>query len=107
MYAVIKDKNNKEVKKIQRPSREWIIGQLEKYVCVIFFRKKLTGTFRSLKCTRNLSKIPKDYKIKYAESIQNPHGYDEIIPVWEVTTRDWKSFYYSSVYSITVLLGEK
>lgn len=106
MVAVIKNKKNEEIKRIENPSKEWIIKQLESHVCVVFFRKKLTGTFRTLKCTRNLSKLPKRYRLKYQLSIENAHGYDDIIPVWETLSRDWKSFDISTVYFFTVLLGE-
>lgn len=106
MIAYIRDKNYNLIKKIEDPDKSWILEQLEKNICLVLFRKKTSGIFRSLKCTRNLDKFPKKFKIKYKEFIENPHGYDNIVPVWELSTREWKSFYYSSIYSFTVLLGE-
>lgn len=106
MIALIKQKDNKVVQKINFPSIDWVIEQLSENVCRVFFRKKVNGQFRSLDCTRNLKLLPRRYKVGYRNGIENPHGYDNIIPVWDINDRNWKSFDYNSVYSITVLLGE-
>jgi hypothetical protein len=106
MLAIVRDKNYKEIKRIQQPSKEWVIKQLNENVCQILFKKKLNGKFRSLKCTRSFKTLPRKYKLQDIDNIQNPHGYSDIIPVWDISTRDWKSFYYDTVYVFTVLLGE-
>ena len=38
----------------------------------------------------------------YESVIHNPHGIYDLIPVWEVVTKEWKSFYYDSVMFFTV-----
>lgn len=106
MYAIVVDKYNREVQRINFPTKEWLIESLEQFDCQIFFRKSTTGQFRSLFCTRNLKKIPRRFKQKYAELIENPHGYANIVPVWDIDSRDWKSFYFESVIKITVNIGD-
>ena len=106
MIGIVRDKDNKEIKRVQNPSRDWMVKHLNENVCQVLFKKKLNGQFRSLKCTRSLKKLPRKYKLETIDAIQNPHGYTQIITVWDVNSRDWKSFYYGSVYNFTVLLGE-
>jgi hypothetical protein len=106
MIAIVVDKNNKETKRIIDPSPRWIVKQLETYTCQVLFRKKLNGQFRSLKCTRNFEKLPSEYESLIHGVIENPHGYKDIIPVWDISSREWKSFYYDSIYAFKVLLGE-
>jgi len=107
MLAIIVDSYNKETKRIIDPSINWVIKQLDTYTCQVLFRKKLNGQFRSLKCTRNIKKLPREYKnFLISQVISNPHGYKDLIPVWDVMSRDWKSFYYDSIQTIKVLSGE-
>lgn len=106
MIGLVRDKNYKVVERVILPKIEWMINKLEKNTCLVLFKKKKNGQYRSLKCTRNLDKLPRDRK-NVIRTIENPHGYDNIITVWEVSSREWKSFYYDSVHSFTVLLGEK
>lgn len=108
MVAIFLDENLKEVQRIESPSIEWLLGKLETHTCQVFFRKRLNGRFRSLKCTRNKSKLPNSYR-SLDEVFMNPHGIPDLITVWDTTTRDWKSFYYDSVLFFTVYLnkGEK
>jgi hypothetical protein len=51
--------------------------------------------------------MPRKYKGDYSFVIENPHGYTDIIPVWDSTSREWKSFYYSSIIGMTIFTGEK
>jgi len=106
MVGIVRDKDNKEIKRVQNPSRDWMVKQLNENVCQVLFKKKLNGQFRSLKCTRSLKKLPRKYKLETIDDIQNPHGYVDLIPVWDISSRDWKSYYHGSVYIFTVLLGE-
>lgn len=103
----IRDESYKIIQKISNPNRDWVIEKLDSHVCLILFRKKLNGQFRALKCTRDVEKLPRQYKtLLSTQGIYNPNGYDDLIPVWEVDSREWKSFYLNSIFSITVLLGE-
>lgn len=106
MVGIVRDNSYKIIERVSVPSREWVVDKLEKHVCLILFKKKLNGQFRALKCTRNEKKIPRKYKSLLSEGIYNPHGYEDLIPVWETESREWKSFYIDSILSITVLLGE-
>jgi len=54
MIGIVRDKDNKEIKRVQNPSRDWMVKQLNENVCQVLFKKKLNGQFRSLKCTRRL-----------------------------------------------------
>jgi hypothetical protein len=106
MVAIVRNKI-KEVQKIYNPSKTWLVNNLDKYTCDIFFRKSTNGQFRSIVCTRNTKLLPRKFKDKYKDFIENPHGYSDIIPVWDVTSREWKSFYFSNIISITVNIGDK
>lgn len=109
MVATVLDYNLKEVKKISNPGVDWVLEHLQTHVCQVFFRKKLNGKYRSIKCTREFSKLPVRYKSLSADEILNPHGILDLIPVWEIVTKDWKSFYYDSIIYFNVYLkkGEK
>lgn len=108
MLGIVKNEKDQEVERVIMPSYDWIVEHLEKNICIIFFRKRLNGRFRSIRCTRDFTKLPKKYKSKYLqEGIENPHGINSIIPVWETSSREWKSFYYENLLSITVYTGAK
>lgn len=107
MLAIVRDKNFKEVQRITRPDKSWVIKQLDSHLCMIMFRKVKNGQFRTLNCTRDVKKLPRKFKIAYTEAIVNPHGYDNIIPVWDIMSREWKSFHYSNIINMTVYLGDK
>lgn len=104
MLAIIRDINNKEIDRINDPSLDWILEQLNEYTCEIMFRKKLNGRFRTLTCTRNPKKIPVSVS-RYG--IRNPHGYEQIIPVWDLNDSEWKSFYYYYIQNMNVLTQKK
>jgi hypothetical protein len=101
MVGIIKDYRNFEIYRIQNPPKKWIISKLENYICQILFKKELNGRFRSLKCTRQIKQLPVK-NVQYQYDIENPHGYTNIIPVWDVENKKWKSFYYQNIVFITV-----
>jgi hypothetical protein len=45
MVAIILDSNLKEVKRIDDPDINWVIGKLNTHICQVFFRKRLNGNF--------------------------------------------------------------
>jgi len=106
MIGLIRNEDYKVIDRISNPKKEWVLDKLDNEICLVVFKKKSNGQFRSLKCTRNLKLLPRKHKPRYNEIIENPHGYDDIIPVWDIFTREWKSFYNNSILSISVLLGE-
>lgn len=106
MVGLVRDKTYAIIERVANPDKNWVIDKLETDVCLVVFRKKVNGQFRSLKCTRSLSLLPRKYKPSFFQGIENPHGYENIIPVWDIFSREWKSFYLESVTTFTVLLGE-
>ena len=81
MVGIVLDKNGREIQRVNNPTKKWITDKLNSNICQVFFRKRLNGQFRSIKCTRNFEKIPKKYKYEYQFGIQNPHGYDDLIHI--------------------------
>lgn len=104
MLAILRDENNKEIGRVIDPPLGWVLSQLRQYTCEIMFRKKLNGRFRTLKCTQNPKNIP---VLPPGKSIRNPHGYGELIPVWDLNDSEWKSFYYYYMQNMVVFTERK
>jgi hypothetical protein len=77
-------------------NRKMLIDLLTEGFCKIQFRKATNGRFRSVFGTLDRNKIP----AKYTDSIKKTlNGGDDpnLLPVYDMVSGDWKSFYISNV----------
>jgi hypothetical protein len=77
-------------------NREMLLELLNSGFCKIQFRKSTNGRYRSLFCTLDKKKIP----AKHYKSVDKTFGKvddQNLMPVFDLTERDWKSFYISNV----------
>lgn len=78
-------------------NRRSLIHELQEGTCRIYFRKVTNGRFRSLYCTLDPLKIvPKNSTIGITNQIRN---YD-LLPVFDLVSNSWKSFYISNVMGV-------
>jgi 5-formyltetrahydrofolate cyclo-ligase len=90
-------------------TRSTLIQHLVKGFCKVQFRKQTNGQFRSLVCTLNTSEIPAKYAKSAMKTIEGG-GDPNLLPVFDVVSRDWKSFYIPNVlyfYTEDELRGKK
>ena len=81
-------------------SREYMIGELQQRVCRVIF-KKVNGEERDMICTLQEGVIPstdiKDpFTLKKIRDIS-----EEVIPVWDIKAKGWRSFRVDSVLSFS------
>jgi hypothetical protein len=80
----------------EKINRESLVEHLTKGFCKVQFRKQTNGRFRSLVCTLDTKQIPAKYYDGVAKSIGG-EGDPNLLPVFDVVSRDWKSFYIPNV----------
>lgn len=86
----------KKLSEIATPEgKEWIRGLLRTDVITVTF-EKVDGSTRELHCTLIESKIAEEMKPKNSGRAQS----DEVIAVFDVENRGWRSFRYDSVRRI-------
>jgi len=77
-------------------NRKNLVEHLSKGFCKVQFRKQTTGRFRSLTCTLDPKQIPTKYAKALTESLSGGPNPD-LLPVFDVVSRSWKSFYIPNV----------
>lgn len=77
-------------------TRQALVDHLTKGFCKVQFRKQSTGRFRSLVCTLNPNQIPAKYAKGAVKSVSGGENPD-LLPVFDMVSRDWKSFYIKNV----------
>jgi hypothetical protein len=74
---------------------EQLVDKLSSNVCTVRFTKR-DGTLRTLKCTRDLSKIPSE---KHPlDKINEPFG--GLVDVYDLVKQDWRSFNYDRLTEV-------
>lgn len=92
----------KKLSEIATPEgKKWIQGLLRTEIVTVTF-EKVDGSTRELHCTLIESKIPDEMKPKNSGRAQS----DEVIAVFDVENRGWRSFRYDSVRRIEFSLGK-
>jgi len=78
-------------------NRDNLLTFLSQGICKVYFRKVTNGRYRSLYCSLN----PRIMKSKYRDSLSeifSPFTKDlDLIPVYDIIEKSWKSFRISSV----------
>jgi hypothetical protein len=92
---------------IYKPTPEQLYSELEKSECTLFFYKMTDGTARRMRCTLNESAFTEKYQAN--DNIKNiilsnfangKHGKAGLVPVWDLDSKSWKSFYVNRVYKL-------
>lgn len=83
--------------------RQALINDLKQSVAEIRFQKK-DGSSRTLKCTLQSNYLPEEYRENIREAA-NKDGNPEVLAVWDVEAKAWRSFRLDWVYSIQQLNG--
>lgn len=95
-----------------------LMEALEKYICVITFRKITNGQIRIMTCTRNTQlgnagrtgkarffgklKVPRVNSRLKSSIIETPYPKSGLITVFDMDLRFYRSFYYRTIESIDV-----
>lgn len=90
-------------------NRKTLLEHLSQGFCKIQFRKATNGRFRSVFGTLNLKNIPAKYTKSVKETFSG-EGNTDLLPVFDMVSGDWKSFYISNVLYVTTeeeLRGKK
>jgi hypothetical protein len=77
-------------------NREDILKYLSQGICKVYFRKISNGRFRSLYCTLSPLVLPKKYQ-SYLSEIFSYNTRLDIVPVYDILDKEWKSFYLESI----------
>lgn len=77
-------------------TRENLINHLTKGFCKVQFRKQTDGRFRSLICTLDSKQIPGKFAKNLVNTLDEKNKTD-LLPVFDIVERDWKSFYIPNV----------
>ena len=77
-------------------TRNTLIEHLTKGFCKVQFRKQTNGQFRSLVCTLDTKQMPSKFAKSVAQTISGGDN-PSLLPVFDVVSRDWKSFYIPNV----------
>jgi hypothetical protein len=77
-------------------NRQTLLEQLSKGFCKVQFRKVSSGQYRSLVCTLDHTKIPAKHKKSIVNTLNGGDDPD-LLPVFDMVSRGWKSFYISNV----------
>ena len=77
-------------------SHKWLIGHL-KYGPVTVKFKKSNGEEREMNCT-----LKEGIVVPYQPKTDNTKKQNlEVLPVWDIDKKEWRSFRYDSIISIT------
>lgn len=92
---------------IDNPSPEQIFSELKKSECTLFFYKMTDGSSRRMRCTLNQSYFSEKYRensfineVILSNFNYGKHGKANLLPVWDLTSSSWKSFYLDRVYKL-------
>lgn len=77
-------------------TRDRLIEHLSRGFCKVQFRKQTDGRFRSMVCTLNPKEIPGKHAKGIEKSIDGSDN-PNVLPVFDVVARDWRSFHIPNV----------
>jgi len=103
----IVEENDTSETEIYKPTPEQVYSELEKSECTLFFYKMTDGTARKMRCTLNQSAFSEKYStnrqiknVILSNFANGKHGKSGLVPVWDLDSQSWKSFYINRVYKL-------
>jgi hypothetical protein len=101
------EENDTSTTEIIKPTAQQLLSELSKSVCTLFFYKITDGTIRKMRCTLNENAFSEKYssnrqiKNKIISDFTNgKHNKQGLVPVWDMDSSSWKSFYINRVYKL-------
>lgn len=103
----IVEENDASTTEIMNPTAQQLYSELSKSVCTLFFYKITDGSMRKMRCTLNENAFSEKYnsnselKNKILSDFSNgKHNRQGLVPVWDMDSSSWKSFYINRVYKL-------
>jgi len=101
--------NEKETKLFKK----WLRSHLKYGPVTVTFTKK-DGTERVMKCTTSESLVPQllhetntDNPIDFPEPKKEKKVNEDVMPVYDLESKHWKSFRWDSIKSVSFTIGEE
>ena len=80
---------------VKTHQRDWINSLLKARVCKVIF-EKVDGSERTMLCT-----LREDYLPESQTNTTNKKTNTDVIPVWDIESKGWRSFRVDSVVQVT------
>ena len=78
---------------------EYLKGVLQTGIAIVTFLKK-DGTQRVLRCTLSPTELP--VQIDFEEVVQKKTPNPDVLAVWDLENKGWRSFRYDTILGFTV-----
>jgi hypothetical protein len=86
--------------------KKWLTSHLAFGPVTITFTKK-DGTERVMECTTNIDLVPQEPIVESTEIKKEKKANDEVMPVYDLEAKGWRSFRWDSVKQVTLKIGEE
>jgi len=84
--------------------RESLINDLKLHPCAIYFTK-VNGEKRTMHCTLMQEHLPRDTNMQVLEEAHKEPKNQDVIAVWDLQIKAWRSFRVDSVESAEIIDG--
>lgn len=86
--------------------KKWLKSHLAFGPVTVTFTKK-DGTERVMKCTTSTSLVPVEPVVEGAEPKREKKVNEDVMPVYDLESKAWKSFRWDSIKQVTFTIGEE
>jgi hypothetical protein len=86
--------------------KKWLTSHLAFGPVTITFTKK-DGTERVMECTTNIDLVPQEPIVESIEIKKEKKVNEEVMPVYDLEAKGWRSFRWDSVKQVTLKIGEE
>ena len=83
--------------------KKWLKGHLAYGPVTVTFTKK-DGTERVMECTTNSNLVPEQPVLESAEPKREKKANEDVMPVYDLESKHWKSFRWDSVKEIKLVI---
>lgn len=86
--------------------KPWLRDMLKMGPVVVTFTKK-DGTERVLHCTTSAELVPQEPIVEGAEPKREKKVNEDVMPVYDLEAKHWKSFRWDSIKTVSITIGEE
>lgn len=86
--------------------KKWLKSHLAFGPVTVTFTKK-DGTERVMKCTTSTALVPVELVVEGAEPKREKKVNEDVMPVYDLESKAWKSFRWDSIKQVTFTIGEE
>lgn len=86
--------------------KTWLKDMLKMGEVVVTFTKK-DGTERVMHCTTSAELVPQEPIVEGAEPKKEKKVNEDVMPVYDLEAKHWKSFRWDSVKQVNITIGEE